>query len=140
MASMSAVRIVFVSGGIRNLNKTNPKQRPNLRRELGVRVPLHGEDLMAINLPAIPVATLPGLGLSSSRTLPYRYRHPSTSQETFLQEDIPELRASHGNPIRQVRIYIFRRKARVLIVADCRCQTGSFIHLFGMNHPYFRDF
>ena len=88
LASMSAIRILLVSGGLNRLNK--PKQ--NQRDEADLNNGLNREDILDLNLPAIPAPapTLPLLDFSSPR-FSYLCDHPrSTSQEAILPQEIPE--------------------------------------------------
>ena len=61
MVSMSAVRIVFVSGGFNHLKQSGP----NRKIEMNSRNRLPRDDVMNLDLPTVPSATLAGATLSS---------------------------------------------------------------------------
>ena len=113
MASMSAIRIVFVSGGIRHLSKPKPKSRPIIRRELGLNARLQRKDSIAVDLPVILAATF-ARSSSSLRTHLYEHDKPqSISEETLMQQEIlPESGATHDLFIHQVRRCLYIEKPK----------------------------
>ena len=113
MASMSAIRIIYVSGGFKHLGK--PKPLPNFKHELDLNdrlkatrgnvmaIDLYEGNAMAIDLPTTAAATLTG-SCSSSRTHPHSYDRPQTpSQETSVRQCVPEMRITDDLSIHQVR-------------------------------------